>query len=201
LTLGGGIGNLSGRYGLTIDNIIDVTVVLADGRIVTASKDVNGDVSPRPLDFMSQYILRMQLTIQLFFGIRGGGCNFGVVTEFNFRMHALPPLCWGGLLTFSMDQMEDIYGAMRVWQDTVQTEDEGAWIMATTKPLEGGEVRSLSVKRKRTLMFQHEKTLMLVCWHIGPEVVATQRYKIFLDLGMLNISIRTHSSGPIQPGR
>jgi hypothetical protein len=41
-----------------------------------------------------------------------------------------------------MDQMEDIYGAMRVWQDTVQTEDEGAWIMATTKPLGGGQVRS-----------------------------------------------------------
>jgi hypothetical protein len=126
----------------------------------------------------------MQLTIQLFFGIRGGGCNFGVVTEFNFRMHSLPPLCWGGLLTFSMDQMEDIYGAMRVWQDTVQTEDEGAWIMATTKPLGGGQVRSSSAKRKWMLIFQHEKTLMLVCWHIGPEVVATERYKIFLDLGM-----------------
>jgi hypothetical protein len=90
-------------------------------------------------------IHRTHLTRQLFFGIRGGGCNFGVVTEFNFRMHALPPSCWGGLLTFSMDQMEDIYGAMRVWQDTVQTEDEGAWIMATTKPLGGGQARSSMV--------------------------------------------------------
>jgi len=41
-----------------------------------------------------------------------------------------------------MDQMEQIYGAMRVWQDTVQTEDEGAWIMATTKPLGGGHVHA-----------------------------------------------------------
>jgi hypothetical protein len=44
-----------------------------------------------------------------------------------------------------MDQMEDIYGAMRIWQDTVQTEDEGAWIMAATKPLGGGQVSPLKV--------------------------------------------------------
>ena len=86
------------------------------------------------------------LTCQLFFGIRGGGCNFGVVTEFHFRMHALPRICWGGVLKFSMDQSEEIYGAMRVWQDTVQTEDEGAWIMAGTKPLENGLVSPPTVR-------------------------------------------------------
>jgi len=87
-------------------------------------------------------VLVSNLTNQLFFGIRGGGCNFGVVTEFNFRMHAIPRICWGGALRFSMDQSEEIYGAMRIWQDTVQTEDEGAWIMAGTKPLGSGLVSS-----------------------------------------------------------
>ena len=78
--------------------------------------------------------------IQLFFGIRGGGCNFGVVTEFTFRIHPIPPQCWGGLMTFSLDQVDALYGAMGVWQDTVQTEDEAAWIMSSTKLVGNGEV-------------------------------------------------------------
>jgi hypothetical protein len=86
LTLGGGIGYLTRQYGLTIDNLLAADVVLADGRFLTASADENSD---------------------LFWAIRGGGGNFGVVTSFLFQAHPVSMVCAGPML-WELEQAADI---------------------------------------------------------------------------------------------
>jgi FAD binding domain/Berberine and berberine like len=86
LTLGGGIGHLTRQYGLTIDNLLAADVVLADGRFVVASADENSD---------------------LFWAIRGGGGNFGVVTSFLFQAHPVHTVCAGPML-WDLNQAADV---------------------------------------------------------------------------------------------
>ena len=95
LTVGGGMGWLTRLAGLTIDSLVSAEVVTADGRILRASADENDD---------------------LFWAIRGGGGNYGVVTEFEFRLHDVDPICHFGLLFWSLDDGAE---ALRIARDTI----------------------------------------------------------------------------------
>jgi FAD/FMN-containing dehydrogenase len=83
LTLGGGMGWLSRQAGLSIDNLVSAEVVLADGRVLRASDEKNPD---------------------LFWALRGGGGNFGVVTEFEFRLHEVGPMVEFGFFFWEIDR-------------------------------------------------------------------------------------------------
>ena len=93
LTLGGGIGRLGRRFGLACDNVASFDVVTADGRFLRASDDENTD---------------------LFWGLRGGGGNFGVVTSIAYRLHPMNPTIFGGNIAWPLDQARD---AMRLYRD------------------------------------------------------------------------------------
>src|SRR5215212_9414700 len=86
LTLGGGMGWLTRQAGLSIDNLLSVQIVTADGQIRRASEDENSD---------------------LFWAVRGGGGNFGVVTEFEFRLHEVGPMVDVALLFWGLEQGPD----------------------------------------------------------------------------------------------
>lgn len=92
LTLGGGLGHLHRRYGLTVDNLISAQVVTPDGRVLRASADENPD---------------------LFWGLRGGGGNFGIVTEFEFQLHPLGTTVWAGLLFYAAEQGAELMRTYR----------------------------------------------------------------------------------------
>jgi len=92
LTLGGGYGWLRRKYGLSSDNLVAAQVVLADGRVVTASEDQNAD---------------------LFWALRGGGGNFGVVTAFTFRLHPVGPEVGFSATFYPMEEVGEVLHGFR----------------------------------------------------------------------------------------
>ena len=94
LTLGGGIGWLQRKLGLTVDNLLAADVVTAEGDLVKASDDENAD---------------------LFWGLRGGGGNFGVVTEFEFRLHPVGPTVLAGPIFWLIEDSPELLRFYREW--------------------------------------------------------------------------------------
>lgn len=112
LTLGGGFGWISRKHGLAIDNLISAEVVTADGKLLTASADENPD---------------------LFWGIRGGGGNFGIVTSFEFKCVAIGPEVYSGLI---VKKFEDAKAYMQFHREYVRSlpDDMTAWMVVRHAP-------------------------------------------------------------------
>ena len=114
LTLGGGIGYLARGYGLSCDNLVSAEVVTADARRVTASETENED---------------------LFWALRGGGGNFGVVTAFEYRLHPVPEV-YGGPLVYELEDAASVLGLYRDFIKDAPREFGGfpAWQIAPPLP-------------------------------------------------------------------
>ncbi|MBI2913638.1 MAG: FAD-binding oxidoreductase [Chloroflexi bacterium] len=114
LTLGSGSGWLERKLGYTVDSLLGAEVVTADGRLIRASEDENPD---------------------LFWGLRGGGGNFGIATSLRFKLHSIGPIVYGGLLAFTRERAREI---VRVYRDFMEAapDDVGGGLVFMTAPPE-----------------------------------------------------------------
>jgi FAD/FMN-containing dehydrogenase len=112
LTLGGGFGYLTRRFGWTVDNLEEVEIVAADGTIRVANHTDHPD---------------------LFWAVRGGGGNFGVVTRFTFRLHSVGPTVFGGLIAWPFALADDVLDAYRRLTDTAPRE-LATWLVLRRAP-------------------------------------------------------------------
>lgn len=112
LTLGGGFGWLTRKYGMTIDNLVSAEMVTVDGRKIQVSEDENTD---------------------LFWALRGGGGNFGVVTQFEFALYPVGPEILAGLLVFPIDQAKQVLEKYREFVKSAP-EELNVWVVLRKAP-------------------------------------------------------------------
>jgi len=112
LTLGGGFGWLSRKYGMTVDNLLSADVVTADGGQLHASATENAD---------------------LFWGLRGGGGNFGIVTRFEFQLHPVGPDVLSGLIVFPFKQAKSVLRQFARFTETMP-EELNVWMVTRKAP-------------------------------------------------------------------
>jgi FAD/FMN-containing dehydrogenase len=144
LTLGGGVGYLTRKCGLTIDNLLSADVVLANGKFVKASKDENPD---------------------LFWALRGGGGNFGVVTSFTFRLHPVDTI-YGGPMLYELSDAPDV---MKWWGQLIPAaldDLNGFFAFLTVPPVQPFPEHL------------HAKKMCGVVWaYSGPQAKAEETFK------------------------
>jgi FAD/FMN-containing dehydrogenase len=112
LALGGGVGWLTRKHGMTVDNLVSAGIVLADGRFVRADK---------------------QNEPELFWALRGGGGNFGVVTEFEFQLHPVGPEVFAGLIVFPLESGGELLWQYREYARTLPDE-MSVWVVMRHAP-------------------------------------------------------------------
>jgi FAD/FMN-containing dehydrogenase len=151
LTLGSGSGWIERKLGLTADSLLSADVVLADGSFVTASEDQNPD---------------------LFWGLRGGSGNFGIVTSFEFALHEFGPIVYGGLMAFPRPVAGELVRVLRsVMEDA--PDDLGvnlAFITAPPEPFVPEEARG------------QPAVALVICWS-GDMDEGEEKVKPFRDMG------------------
>ncbi|HEV2069682.1 MAG TPA: FAD-binding oxidoreductase, partial [Acidimicrobiales bacterium] len=111
LTLGGGFGYLSRRFGLAVDNLEEVEIVTADGQVRRAAADENAD---------------------LFWAVRGGGGNFGVVTRFTFRLHPVGPEITGGLMMWDGERADEV---LTLYRDVTESAPRELTVMLVVRAI------------------------------------------------------------------
>uniref|UniRef100_A0A0W0FJA5 FAD-binding PCMH-type domain-containing protein n=1 Tax=Moniliophthora roreri TaxID=221103 RepID=A0A0W0FJA5_MONRR len=145
LTLGGGFGWLQGSHGLTVDNLVKAVVVLSDGTAVTASANENSE---------------------LFWAIRGGGCNFGICAEFVFKLHAQRRTVFAGNLVFDAEKVEKLMSVIREWYSKA-SEKEVAFLTC---------YKDAQLDKARAITF-------VSVFYNGTKMEGKSKFKAFLDLG------------------
>jgi FAD/FMN-containing dehydrogenase/DNA-binding HxlR family transcriptional regulator len=116
LTLGGGIGHLMRSHGMTVDNLLSVDLVTADGEFLTVDEGTEPD---------------------LFWGLRGGGGNFGIATSFRYRLHSVGPTVLGGLLLYPSRQAPEVLASVRELVDEGPDDVGGLVSLRLAPPLPG----------------------------------------------------------------
>jgi FAD/FMN-containing dehydrogenase len=144
LTLGGGFGWLMGKYGFAADNLLSAQVVTAEGEIITASESEHPD---------------------LFWALRGGGGNFGVVTEFTYRLYPLGPIVTGGFNFWPFEQAVDV---LKLFRDASSR-------ISDDLSLVGALVRSPEPP--------YDPLAGIIACHAGPEEVAEQELAEIREFG------------------
>ncbi|KAH9035779.1 hypothetical protein EDB85DRAFT_2143531 [Lactarius pseudohatsudake] len=142
LLLGGGHGYLTGQHGLTIDNLLQATIVTANGTTLTLSDTDNPD---------------------LFWGIRGGGSNFGICTEFVLQLHPQRPTVFAGMVVYSTDVLRELMAVLARWWKCAKNH-EGITIILSKDPLSGKEC------------------IALILFYNGSEKDGRESFRDFFDL-------------------
>ena len=150
LALGSGSGWIERKCGFTCDNLLSAEIVTADGNVVTASETDNAE---------------------LFWGLRGGGGNFGIVTTFTFKLHEVGPMVWGGMLVFPPQRAREV---VRAYRDFVlKAPDEvGSGLAFVTAPHEEFVPEPA----------RGHPMIGIICCYVGPPEDAPAAYAPLLEL-------------------